>query len=304
MCRVATTIALIISTFLSGFSQSTEGTEWEWAIKPQFDNEPSPFTNGLARVEIKGKYGFIDKTGKVVIAPQFNYAYSFAEGLAPITQNNKWGFIDKTGKVVIQPQFESAHSFSEGLATIEQNDKWGFIDKTGKIVIQPQFQYASPFHEGLAIINQNDKWGFIDKTGKIVIQPQFDEVTGNFSEGLLSVRSSNGKWGYVDKTGKFIIQPIFQKALEFSEGLAVVEINDKKRFIDKTGSLALQFDKWVYVYPFSEGLAEWVSQGTGFIDKQGRTVIHRQFSDVSGFSEGLAVARFEYEKWGFIKLRK
>ena len=43
--------------------------------------------------------------GAFVIKPQFNAAYSFSEGLAAVeigeTRPGKWGFIDKTGKVVI-----------------------------------------------------------------------------------------------------------------------------------------------------------------------------------------------------------
>src|SRR5882724_3631450 len=47
-----------------------------------------------------------------------------------VLKDGKAGYIDKTGKLVIQPQYEgsSASSFSEGLAAVEVGDKWGFID--------------------------------------------------------------------------------------------------------------------------------------------------------------------------------
>src|SRR3990170_1437960 len=70
--------------------------------------------------------------------------------LFPIEQNGKWGFIDKTGKYVINPQFDYVFSFSEGLARVRLGGKWGFIDKTGKYVINPQFDGADSFSEGLA----------------------------------------------------------------------------------------------------------------------------------------------------------
>ncbi|ECH5021687.1 WG repeat-containing protein, partial [Campylobacter coli] len=50
-----------------------------------------------------------------------------------------WGFIDKSGKIVIEPKFDGVGNFSEGLAGVELNGKWGFIDKSGKIVIEPKF---------------------------------------------------------------------------------------------------------------------------------------------------------------------
>ena len=44
---------------------------------------------------------------------------------------DKSGFIDKSGRIVINPQFNVADSFSDGLAMIRIGDdktgKWGFI---------------------------------------------------------------------------------------------------------------------------------------------------------------------------------
>jgi hypothetical protein len=63
--------------------------------------------------------------------------------LFPIVKNGKYGFINKSGEVVIKPQFHSARDFSEGLAMICVKRKghylWGYIHKTGRIVIDPQF---------------------------------------------------------------------------------------------------------------------------------------------------------------------
>ena len=101
-----------------------------------------------------------------------------SEGLSAVMfDTGKWGYIDKTGKIVIQPQFSYVEAFSDGLAAVKIHDnddeKWGYIDKTGKIVIQPQFSQAGTFSEGLAtvLIENGTKKNYvmIDKTGKIVI---------------------------------------------------------------------------------------------------------------------------------------
>jgi hypothetical protein len=110
------------------------------------------------------------------IPPEFGDARDFHKGLAAVKQNEKYGFIDKTGKVVISPQFDDLGSFTKGLAAVEQNGKGGYIDKKGKIVISPQFDYLDSFTKGLAMFEQNGKWGYIDKKGKVVISPQFDAV--------------------------------------------------------------------------------------------------------------------------------
>lgn len=55
-----------------------------------------------------GKFGYIDKTGKIVIAPQFFVAQDFAEGLAAVrvdeTAFSKFGYVDRAGHMVI-PSF-------------------------------------------------------------------------------------------------------------------------------------------------------------------------------------------------------
>ena len=46
-------------------------------------------SDGLARIERDGKYGFIDKTGKVVIPLNYDDAWYFSEGLAAVERNDK-----------------------------------------------------------------------------------------------------------------------------------------------------------------------------------------------------------------------
>ncbi|MCY9696372.1 WG repeat-containing protein [Paenibacillus alginolyticus] len=38
----------------------------------------------------KGKFGFMDQNGKVVIEPKYTMALPFSEGLAPVLLNGKW----------------------------------------------------------------------------------------------------------------------------------------------------------------------------------------------------------------------
>ncbi|EOZ2107593.1 WG repeat-containing protein, partial [Campylobacter coli] len=65
--------------------------------------------------------------------------WGFSEGLVAVKLNGKWGFIDKSGKIVIESKFDSGGHFSEGLAGVKLNGKYGLIDKSGKIVIEPIF---------------------------------------------------------------------------------------------------------------------------------------------------------------------
>ena len=281
-------------------------------------------------VREKGKIGFMDKTGKIVISPQFDSTLTedgvtFGEGLAAVYVGDKWGYIDKTGKFVIPPKFKQRFPpslFHEGLAQVEiQEGIHSFIDKSGEVVTALKFiEQRTVFSEGLARVSKGDKVGFVDKTGRFVIEPQFDEAE-DFKEGLAVVKvpvkvddKVESKFGFIDKTGKMVIEPRFSEARSFSEGLAVVTINsmDKDGYIDKTGKVVIapQFD---VAHPFSDGLAKILVHGekfidkAGFIDKSGKIVIAPQFEqrpgggsvNYRGFKDGLAAVEVN-NKTGYI----
>src|SRR3989339_851218 len=60
------------------------------------------------------------------------------ESLFPVQQDQKWGYIDKTGQIIIAPRFDGAEPFAEGLALVKTGEKWGAMDRTGTLVIQPR----------------------------------------------------------------------------------------------------------------------------------------------------------------------
>lgn len=205
--------------------------------------------SALFPVTVGGRWGFADKSGQIVINPQFDRAEVFAGDLAPV-RSGRWGYVDASGKLVINPQFDSAAAFSEGLAAVRLGGgpdfdprpwspfhggggRYGFIDKDGKFVINPQFDDARSFADGFAAVKMGH-WGFIDKTGKIIINPQFDDAE-SFSEGLAVVKMG-GHFGYTDTTGKLAINPQFEKAESFSEKLAAVRSGGKWGFVNPAGA--------------------------------------------------------------------
>lgn len=116
-------------------------------------------------VQLGEMMGYLDKTGKVAINPNFYQAENFSDGLAVVSldppdklnktrpRKQRLGFIDKTGKMVIPAKYSEARSFSEGLAFVrETNGAAGFIDKSGKKVIDVMGE-ARDFHEGLAPVS-------------------------------------------------------------------------------------------------------------------------------------------------------
>jgi hypothetical protein len=124
-----------------------------------------------------GRMGIMDITGKEIIPPIYISATPFYDGLAAVLPYNGkgYGFIDRTGKMVIpakykqiQSSFESPLSkpFSEGLAPVALDQKWGYIDKKGNVAIPFEYEMATAFNNGVAQVVLNGKMIEIDLTGK------------------------------------------------------------------------------------------------------------------------------------------
>ncbi len=250
-----------------------------------------------------GKWGYMNKEGRIVIKPQFEAAWDFTEGLARVQVGGLRGFIDPSGKMVIEPKYFIAWEFSEGLAAVMvptgwfdksvNKGYWIYIDKTGKIAVEPkgrELAIAESFHEGEAcvgfIFNVHMRHSHMNTKGEI--RPFTNKPAGRFSEGLAAFASAQGKYGYIDHTGREVIPYQYDAAGPFCGGLARVQANKKWVFIDKTGKQAFdgQFDQ---AHDFSENLAAVrVGARWGCIDSTGKVVIEPQFEFIAPFSDGLA----------------
>jgi hypothetical protein len=294
--------AIIFSLFLIPCSAQDLNQNFSPTQSEKADNDI------LLPIDINGKWGFIDATGKIIITPQFLAVRGFSDGLAPFVSesNQKYGYINTKGEIVISPQFDNADPFTNGVAQVRlggNNDpqnyipsKIGFIDKSGKIIIPPQFEAVDNFHEGLAMARAGKKWGYINLKGEFVIKPQF-KFALEFSEGLAVVMRGN-KIGFIDKTGKFVIVPRFDNARQFKEDLAPVKFKKYGNwgYIDKTGKLVLEA-KYYYASPFTNGFAsQRTKDGNICINKEGHQVNEIK---CKRFSEGLAPIRVN-GRMGFI----
>ncbi len=300
------TLAFILSFFASGVIHGAD---------EDFSYFPCPFKEDRPH----GKWGYMDRAGKVVISPVYNDAFTFRDGLARVAGNNwKVGFIDVNGKMVIAPTFDDVTDFHDGMAQFTVSTgggqtKSGYVDKKGRVV-PPNFNTGFQFSEGLAAVSPDGKkWGFIDKTGKFVIEPMF-QGEGSFSEGLAAVSPDGKKWGFIDKTGKFVIEPSIDGAcgktvLKFDEGLFCAKTDNREGFINRQGKMVIDTSGFLIAEEFHEGLAAAVP-GEGdshvqYIDKTGKPVIDLPINTAGGFSgpftkDGVAkiCSSFDQESYG------
>jgi hypothetical protein len=134
------------------------------SIKNSFDFAGS-FHEGLARVKNKNKFGYINKKSEVVIPFELEEvvhdAYNFKEDRVVFVKNNKYGYMDRAGRIIIEPKFDFADYFVDGVALVSINQKVGYINQLGEYIIKPQFENGESFSEGFAAVKKSELYGYI-----------------------------------------------------------------------------------------------------------------------------------------------
>ena len=115
-----------------------------------------------------GTWGLVNLQGEL-IADGYEDIKEFNDGLAAAKKNGKWGYIDKKGKVVIPFRFVKAKSFSDGLAAVAFKIRYGYIDRHNNTIIPFKYIEAGDFQEGTASVEtSNNGYGEISKDGLVI----------------------------------------------------------------------------------------------------------------------------------------
>ena len=154
---------------------------------------------GLSVFGIRGKEGYCDQEGKIVIPAQFERADNFHNGLAVIQLAGKYGYIDPTGKFVIKPRFERAENFNEKRAVVAIDGKYGYIDLKGEVVIEPKYSSAATFYAGRAIVRLDNKFGILRPDGEWITQPTYKNLY-RFGDGIVA-ENFDDRLGIIDEHG-------------------------------------------------------------------------------------------------------
>lgn len=143
--------------------------------------------------------GFTDRTMKRMIKPEYESVGLFSEGLARVGKRNefkemKYGFIDKSGKLVIPlkytnpPQdFHSERAMVEPVGVSEFHH--GFIDKSDNLIIKLKdyhrltYSYEAGFNSGYMNVTNNasgqGRVFIMDSVGMIVSMKDFFAAADN-----------------------------------------------------------------------------------------------------------------------------
>lgn len=161
------------------------------AIQPYSSENLIAFYNGR-------RWGYMDEKGNIKIKARYSEVCAFSNGLACVKKKEKWGFVDKNGHTIIpfmydilRPihRFKKFYDYDRSLfldydgelcAPACYKGMWGFIDTLNRTVIPFRYEDVcinkNAETSKLFCVKANNKWGFIDKKRNAVVKFIFDNV--------------------------------------------------------------------------------------------------------------------------------
>lgn len=119
-------------------------------------------------VRIGDKWGILTADGEQLAEVKFDSVGVFHDGLAVVKAAERYGYIDRSGEIVIPIQWMAAYDFSEGLAALRVDKKhFQFINTAGTVVIKSKkYDSVGRFRNGICRVVKGGKVKWIDTRGK------------------------------------------------------------------------------------------------------------------------------------------
>ena len=185
-----------------------------------------PYSNGLALVEYKYKYGYINENKEIVVPLKYDDI----------------GY--KRGK--LSDEIHSTGVWRGMLKSVEQNGKWGYINKNGETIIPHIYDVVTDHisdSEDVASVSTNyyhdgkPLFALISADGSYITDFKYRYMEEP-SEGLISVRYEDGTYGYINYSGKEI-GGRYSYTDKLSCGRGLVVKDNKVGYVNNKGELVI-----------------------------------------------------------------
>jgi len=204
---------------------------------------------------IPGAYGYEEEKRKLVgwhstkLFP-FTQSGEIKDTLSDgkmITVRYPNGYCDRTGQFVIKPKFNEAGEFKNGTALVLQDGKAWLINEKGEPAMSVKYQKGFYISDTRIVFRDNtSNYYLYESSGKLLAtldhlkQPTAYTMTegiSEFKDGFAIVTFKDETRGYIDTMGNFITGMRFKSGTPFSNGLAMVTLDDELSYINKKGQL-------------------------------------------------------------------
>lgn len=311
----------LFTTMASARQTIGDETYYDFSVKPQGEgllnsqgivvapiyDKIVHFREGLAGVSKKGKCGYIDINGNIVLPLEYDSVSSFSGNYARVTKDKRTFIIDKTGREICDKLESLAFDDEplEGYRAGVKDGKYGLLDDAGNFVVPCEYDGMERWgFLPLLKVCKDDKWGILDLNGKEVLKVEYDNIDTPREEGIPVCVTA--KWrereGVADQKGNFILNPDEFKSCRVVDSVPVIVVKDQSgkcgiRRYNGSVVTSCNFDNICFE---SNGIARvWKNNIYGLLNSEGEWVIPAEYEGIEDISEGYIGAQKD-EKWGFL----
>ncbi|MDX2196334.1 MAG: WG repeat-containing protein [Cytophagales bacterium] len=174
----------------------------------------------------------------VVLHLCINGSAQISKNIMPVKTNYKWGFIDKSGKNIIDPVYDYCEPFSCGLSKVKLRGNYGVIDTTGKQLVAPIHSDIKILCPNYIAIRKDTLWGIDDKSGMNLVQVAYDKI--DVLDNNTFMLKKGNKYGIykhrINKTSEIIYNGVSVAGF----GYYLVQKDNKLGLLDSTLNSALK----------------------------------------------------------------
>ncbi|MEM8585328.1 MAG: WG repeat-containing protein [Bacteroidota bacterium] len=261
----------------------------QWVERPRYD-EIFPFqSNGRAKVRLAGqsdRFGLINEQGQLLSSKAYRSMADFSDGLALVQDQHGYGFIDPSGREVIACNLGPTQSFSEGRAVFQEYGKCGYLDLDGQRVIEPVYSNCLNFNGGLAVVYETmSQAGLIDISGTEVVEPSLNRLL-HFQEGRGLVKDTRKGFYFVARNAS-LYDGYYDFARPYEHGVAIVGYDSQIGLINHKG-ISLIRPKYGEISDFDGAFAEVrIDRLYGLANAQGQILLEPAYDYLAPAVEGV-----------------
>lgn len=165
-------------------------------------------------------------------------------------QKGRCGYSDMQGNVVVQCKYETAFPFANGVGKVGKGDKYGLVDASGKEILPVKYEEIKEWSTGIYLIKTGSNYGLVSNTGDMLVPAKYSYVSrlnsygkawiaagGSIKKGVIS----GAKMGMVGSDGKLIIEPKYSRLCEFSPANGRPEMGTKTLSLSDTLETACEY---------------------------------------------------------------
>ncbi len=226
---------------------------------------PSYFnSDDLATVRYEGKYGIINKEGKIIIPLEFDNKFDFSDNylnketpFTKVQKEDKVGIFSKTGKNIVPIKFFDVEDYygqafvTKMVPDIKKEPLYGLYSLDGKQILDCNYNDIAPRWDGY-VFRKDNYYGFVDSLGNEIIPCEYTDISfpGIELEGVFIEPEKSGfqviieksfqenntelkKYGAFNVKTKEMILPVeYDNISIFGKDLVCARDNEYKIFYD------------------------------------------------------------------------